>query len=109
VLRLGDGTAESHRRAQDAVDALWPLTADLCSATDVELRLTECGVGVDPREVAGELRAVLTQVLEQATLRVPPWPEPAPPRGRLGEHDPAVAELVGTLQSLARRHPAATW
>jgi ring-1,2-phenylacetyl-CoA epoxidase subunit PaaC len=109
VLRLGDGTAESHRRAQDAVDAIWPLTADLCSPTEIELRLSDSGVGVDPREVAGELREVLTQVLERATLRVPPWPEPAPPRGRLGQHGPEVAELVGTLQSLARLHPAATW
>ena len=109
VLRLGDGTAESHRRAQDAVDAIWPLTADLCSPTDVELRLRACGVGVDPREVEEELREVLTQVLEQATLRVPPWPEPVEPQGRLGRHGPEVAELVGTLQSLARRHPAATW
>ena len=109
VLRLGDGTAESHRRAQDAVDAIWPLTADLCSPTDVELRLADAGVAVDPREVAGELRDVLPHVLERATLRVPPWPEGVPPRGRLGEHSPDVAELVGTLQSLARQHPAATW
>ena len=109
VLRLGDGTAESHRRAQDAVDAIWPLTADLCSPTDVELRLADAGVAVDPREVAGELRDVLPHVLERATLRVPPWPEGVPPRGRLGEHGPDVAELVGTLQSLARQHPAATW
>jgi ring-1,2-phenylacetyl-CoA epoxidase subunit PaaC len=109
VLRLGDGTAESHRRAQDAVDGIWPLTADLCSPTDVELRLADCGVGVDPREVAGELREVLTHVLQQATLQVPAEPEPAPPRGRLGQHGPEVAELVGTLQSLAREHPAATW
>jgi ring-1,2-phenylacetyl-CoA epoxidase subunit PaaC len=109
VLRLGDGTAESHRRTQDAVDEIWPLTADLGSPTDVELRLSECGVGVDPREVEAEVREVLTHVLIQATLQVPPWPEPAPPRGRLGKHDPEVTELVGTLQSLARRHPAATW
>ena len=109
VLRLGDGTAESHRRAQDAVDAIWPLTADLCSPTDVELRLADAGVAVDPREVAGELRDVRPHVLERATLRVPPWPEGVPPRGRLGEHGPDVAELVGTLQSLARQHPGATW
>jgi len=109
VLRLGDGTAESHRRAQDAVDAIWPLTADLCSPTDVETRLRDAGVAVDPREVQEEVREVLTHVLEEATLQVPPWPGPTPPRGRLGQHGPEVAELVGTLQSLARRHPAATW
>jgi ring-1,2-phenylacetyl-CoA epoxidase subunit PaaC len=109
VLRLGDGTAESHRRAQDGVDAVWPLLADLFTATDVEARLTAAGVAVDPADVRDEVRDVLTQVLDRATLRVPDWPADAPPRGRLGEHGPERTELLGTLQGLARQHPAATW
>jgi ring-1,2-phenylacetyl-CoA epoxidase subunit PaaC len=48
-------------------------------------------------------------VLERATLTAPAWPADAPPRGRLGEHGPELAELLGTLQGLARQHPAATW
>src|SRR3712207_5044568 len=64
VLRLGDGTAESHRRAQAGVDAVWPLLADLFTATDVERRLVAAGVAVDPADVRDEGRDVLTQVLE---------------------------------------------
>ncbi len=109
VLRLGDGTEESHRRAQDGVEAVWPLMADLFTATDVETRLTAAGVAVDPAGVRDEVRDVLTQVLERATLRVPDWPADAPPRGRLGEHGPELTELLDTLQGLARQHPAATW
>ncbi|WP_448638210.1 1,2-phenylacetyl-CoA epoxidase subunit PaaC [Geodermatophilus sp. URMC 63] len=109
VLRLGDGTAESHRRAQDGVDAVWPLLADLFTATDVEARLAAAGVAVDPADVRGEVRDVLATVLERATLRVPEEPAGAPPRGRLGEHGPELAELLATLQGLARQHPAATW
>ncbi|SNS41311.1 ring-1,2-phenylacetyl-CoA epoxidase subunit PaaC [Geodermatophilus pulveris] len=109
VLRLGDGTGESHRRAQDGVDAVWPLLADLSTATDVETRLAAAGVAVDPADVLDEVRGVLTQVLDQATLRVPEWPPAAAPRGRVGEHGPELAELLGTLQGLARQHPAATW
>ena len=109
VLRLGDGTEESHRRAQDGVEAVWPLMADLFTATDVETRLTAAGVAVDPAGVRAEVRDVLTQVLERATLRVPDWPADAPPRGRLGEHGPELTELLDTLQGLARQHPAATW
>ncbi|SEL70216.1 ring-1,2-phenylacetyl-CoA epoxidase subunit PaaC [Blastococcus sp. DSM 46786] len=109
VLRLGDGTEESHRRARSAVEAVWPLLADLFTATDVEERLAAAGVAVDPAAVRDEVRDVLTQVLERATLPVPAWPAGAPPRGRLGEHGPELAELLGILQGLARQHPAATW
>jgi ring-1,2-phenylacetyl-CoA epoxidase subunit PaaC len=109
LLRLGDGTEESHRRAQAGVQAVWPLLADLFSPTDLELRLAEAGIAVDPSSVRDEVRDVLTQVLERATLTVPDWPADVPPRGRLGEHGPELAEVLGTLQWLAREHPAATW
>ena len=109
VLRLGDGTAESHRRAQAAADTVWPLLADVFTATDVERRLADAGVAVDPAGVRAEVRDVLTTVLERATLRVPEWPADTAPRGRVGEHGPELAELLGTLQGLARQHPAATW
>jgi ring-1,2-phenylacetyl-CoA epoxidase subunit PaaC len=109
VLRLGDGTAESHRRAQDAVDAVLLLTAESFTATDVELRLAAAGVAVDPSTVREEVRDVLAQVLGRATLPVPPEPADRPPSGRLGRHGPELAELLSTLQGLAREHPAATW
>jgi ring-1,2-phenylacetyl-CoA epoxidase subunit PaaC len=109
VLRLGDGTEESHRRVQAGVDAVWPLLADVFTATGVEARLTAAGVAVDPADVRDEVHGVLTQVLEQATLQVPAWPADAPPRGREGEHGPALIELLVGLQGLARQHPAATW
>ncbi|GAA3168903.1 phenylacetate-CoA oxygenase subunit PaaC [Blastococcus jejuensis] len=109
VLRLGDGTDESHRRAQAGVAAVWPLLDDVFTATDLERRLTDAGVAVDPSTVRDEVHGVLTEVLERATLTVPAWPADAAPRGRLGEHGPELAELLETLQSLARQHPAATW
>ena len=109
VLRLGDGTAESHRRAQAGVDAVWPLLADLFTATDVETRLTAAGVAVDPATTREEVRAVLDQVLTTATLQHPGWPADLPPSGRLGRHGPELTELLDELQGLARQHPEATW
>jgi len=109
VLRLGDGTAESRRRAQAGADAVWPLLADIFTPADLEERLTAAGVAVDPAGVREEVTAVLTQVLDQATLRLPAWPGEAPPRGRTGGYGPERAELLGTLQGLARRHPEAAW
>lgn len=109
MLRLGDGTEESHRRAQAGVEAVWPLLADLFSPTALEVRLAEAGIAVDPSSVRGEVHDVLTQVLSRATLTVPRWPADAPPRGRMGQHGPELVEILGPLQSLARAHPAATW
>jgi ring-1,2-phenylacetyl-CoA epoxidase subunit PaaC len=109
LVRLGDGTAESQRRARAGVDAVWPLLAELFTATDVERRLAAVGVAADPGELRGEVRDVLTQVLERATLPVPAWPDDAPPRGRTGDHGPELAPLLAELQGLAREHPAATW
>jgi ring-1,2-phenylacetyl-CoA epoxidase subunit PaaC len=109
VLRLGDGTPESHRRAQAGVDAVWPLLAELFTATDVETRLTAAGVAVDPADVRDEVRDVLTMVVERATLTAPEWPADQPSRGRAGQHGPELTELLADLQGLAREHPAATW
>ncbi|CCG03695.1 1,2-phenylacetyl-CoA epoxidase subunit PaaC [Blastococcus saxobsidens] len=109
VIRLGDGTAESHRRARDGVDAVWPLLADLFTATDVEQRLSTAGVAVDPADVRAEVRSVLGEVLDRATLPVPAWPADAAPQGRAGRHGPELPDLLATLQGLARAHPAATW
>jgi ring-1,2-phenylacetyl-CoA epoxidase subunit PaaC len=109
VLRLGDGTEESHRRVQDGADAVWPLLAEVFTATDVERRLTAAGVAVDPATTRPEVTGVLATVLQRATLRVPDWPDDAPPRGRTGQHGPELAALVAGLQGLAREHPAATW
>jgi ring-1,2-phenylacetyl-CoA epoxidase subunit PaaC len=109
VLRLGDGTDESHRRAQEGADAVWPLLADLFTPSDVETRLTAAGVAVDPADVRDEVREVVTRVLEQATLGVPEWPAAAAPCGRAGVHGEELTELLSELQGLARQHPAATW
>jgi ring-1,2-phenylacetyl-CoA epoxidase subunit PaaC len=109
VLRLGDGTEESARRAQDGAYAVWPLTAELYTPTDVERRLAGAGVGVDPGELRNEVHEVLAHVLGRATLTVPPDPPPAPPRGRLGEQPPELTDLLAGLQGLARAHPEATW
>jgi ring-1,2-phenylacetyl-CoA epoxidase subunit PaaC len=109
VLRLGDGTAESHRRAQAGADAVWPLMAEVFTPTDTERRLAAPGVAVDPGDLRAEVQGVLADVLAQATLTVPPWPEDAVPAGRNGRHGPELTALLRTLQELAGEHPAATW
>jgi ring-1,2-phenylacetyl-CoA epoxidase subunit PaaC len=112
VLRLGDGTTESHDRAQAAVDQVWPYIEELFRCSEQEDRLAGAGVAVDPSAVRDEVEAVLRDVLVRATLTRPT----GPPAGRLGGrsgrqglHTEQLGNVLGHMQSLARQHPGAVW
>jgi ring-1,2-phenylacetyl-CoA epoxidase subunit PaaC len=96
VIRLGDGTEESHRRMQLAFDAVVPHLPELLAA--------------DPAPVRDEVTAVLRQVADTAGLTLPELPQPLPsqPAGR-EQHTEHLAPLLAELQSVARAHPGATW
>jgi ring-1,2-phenylacetyl-CoA epoxidase subunit PaaC len=110
LIRLGDGTAYSHERAQAGLDAVWPYVDELFVAHPVERRLS--GVAVDPGELRGEFDAVLAQVLAAATLEPPTAPALAGVSGHAGRdgvHTEALGYVLAELQSVARAHPGATW
>ena len=112
TLRLGDGTAESHRRMQAALDAMWPYLEELFRTSDVERRLVAAGVAVDPAQLRGEVDAVLDEVLGRATLTRPTVPPAGPINGgagRQGLHTEYLGHVLAEMQSLARQHPGATW
>lgn len=112
TLRLGDGTAESHRRMQAAVDAVWPYLGELFRTSDEERRLIAAGVAVDPADTREEVDAVLDQVLDKATLTRPDRPfigTIGGRSGRQGVHTEHLGHALAEMQSLARRHPGATW
>ena len=108
VVRLGDGTGESHPRAQRAVDALWRFTGELFEADDVERELVAAGVAADPDSIRQAWQATVSEALDEATLT-----EPAAgvmqTGGRSGRHSEAFSYLVGELQVVARAHPGASW
>ncbi|MBC3193328.1 phenylacetate-CoA oxygenase subunit PaaC [Pseudonocardia sp. C8] len=112
TLRLGDGTAESHTRMQDALEWVWPFLGELFRTTEQERRLVAAGVAVDPAEVRDEVDTVLDQVLTRATLARPEVPEMGTIGGRGGRHGVHTEKLEHALvvmQSLARKHPEASW
>jgi len=108
VVRLGDGTAESHERMQRALDALWPYTGELFVADATDLALAEAGVGVDPRTLAAPWRATVDAVLADATL-VPPADGYVQRGGRDGRHSEHLGHLLCELQFLQRAYPDARW
>ena len=89
VLRLGDGTAESHRRMQAALDAVWPYVEELFRTSDVERRLVEAGVAVDPAETREEVDAVLDEVLAARDAHPPDGPAGRPDRRSRRPRGPA--------------------
>lgn len=100
TVRLGDGTEESHRRMQVAVDELWPYTHELFAA--------DPSAAVDPVSLREPWLATVEAVLAEATLDRPAdgW---APTGGRSGVHTEHLSYLLAEMQVLHRAHPAAKW
>jgi ring-1,2-phenylacetyl-CoA epoxidase subunit PaaC len=106
--RLGDGTEESHRRMQAAVDRLWPYTPELFETDDVVRELAGQGTAVDPATLEGRWNDAIREVLGSAGLQVPTlvW---ASRGGRRGIHTECFGYLLAEMQYLHRMHPGASW
>jgi ring-1,2-phenylacetyl-CoA epoxidase subunit PaaC len=109
VVRLGDGTAESHRRMAAALAAVWPLVGELFATNSTERDLAAAGVAVDPAELRPEFDAVLSRVLAEATLPMPSDTALSTVSGRDGVHTAALAGILDEMQSVARALPGAVW
>jgi ring-1,2-phenylacetyl-CoA epoxidase subunit PaaC len=106
VLRLGDGTEESHRRMQSALDAEWPYLDELFARSATGS--LPAGQVVDPSALRDAVVGDVVRVVEQATLSVPDVP-PALGGGRQGLHTEHLGLLLAEMQHLHRSHPGATW
>ena len=108
VIRLGDGTAESKRRAQVAVDDMWAFTGELFHLDAADRGLIANGVAIDPESLRATWQATVAEVLRRATLALPAsdWMQKG---GRAGQHTEHLGHLLSELQSLQRTYPNATW
>ncbi len=108
IVRLGDGTAESHARAQAAIDDLWAFTGEMFAVDDSERGLIEAGVAVDPATLRARWLKTVTDVIGEATLVVPgnDWMQQG---GRSGRHTEHLGHLLSELQSMQRTFPGVTW
>jgi len=104
VLRLGDGTDESHARMQAALDAEWPFAEELFTPLDPGL----AGRVADPGLLRDPVLTDVRRVVAEATLSVPEV-APALGGGRDGLHTEHLGYLLAEMQHLHRSHPGATW
>jgi ring-1,2-phenylacetyl-CoA epoxidase subunit PaaC len=108
VIRLGDGTEESHRRAQAAIDDLWAFTGEMFEVDETERGLIDAGIAVDPATLKASWLKTITGVVNEATLALPKshWMQQG---GRHGRHSEHLGHLLSELQSMQRTFPGATW
>lgn len=108
VVRLGDGTDESHARAQQALDELWRYTGELFESDAVDAALAAQGIAVDLDAIRARWRTMVADVMQRATLVVPA--DGAMRRGgRRGRHTEHLGHMLAEMQIVARSHPGATW
>lgn len=108
VIRLGDGTDESHRRAQDALDALWPYAGELFEVDAPMRAAIEAGFVPDPASLRATFDATLAEVLTDATLTLPKLGS-FQTGGRAGRHSEHMGFLLAQLQYMQRTYPNAVW
>ncbi len=106
LIRLGDGTDESHRRAQAALDLLWPYTGEMFEPEDEVL--TAADICPEPAGLRGAWDATVDAVLAEATLVRPRegWMQSG---GREGRHTEHLGHMLAVMQSVARSFPGAKW
>jgi len=108
IIRLGDGTEESHARAQAAIDHLWSFTGEMFAVDDSERGLIDGGIAIDPATLRDRWLRTVTGVTSEATLSLPQnnWMQQG---GRSGRHSEHLGHLLSELQSMQRTFPGLTW
>jgi ring-1,2-phenylacetyl-CoA epoxidase subunit PaaC len=108
LIRFGDGTDESHRRAQAALDYLLPYTNEFFSPDELEDAIAGAGIGPRGIDLQDAWQEQVQAVLDAATLTLPQVGRYTT-TGKLGIHSEHMGYLLAELQSVARQHPGASW
>ena len=109
VVRLGDGSDESHRRMQRALDDLWMYTGELFSTDSVDEVLQAQGVAASVAELREPWLAQLGRTLGAATLRMPDPAAWMQKGGKQGRHSEQMGFLLAEMQFLQRAYPGQQW
>lgn len=108
VLRLGDGTPESRRRAQSAVDGLMRFTPELFDADVIDRETFAAGISPDLAALSSAWHQDVARTLKQATLTMPAAAGGAP-IGKRGDHSECLGYLLADMQFMQHAYPGASW
>jgi ring-1,2-phenylacetyl-CoA epoxidase subunit PaaC len=108
LVRLGDGTVESHARMQSALNHLMPYTQEFWTPSPADAAAISSGTGVDTRLLREAWDAEVDAALDEATLQRP-QPGGYIPRGKEGFHSEHLSYVLAEMQGLARQHPGVQW
>lgn len=109
VLRLGDGTEESHERMQNTFNEIWMYTNELFYTDEVDEIMINNGNGADLQSFKDEWKKFVEETLTEATLTVPDWDQYMISGSRKGMHTEHLGLILTQLQFLRRSHPEADW
>lgn len=108
MLRLGDGTEESHQRCQQALDNLWRFTDELFEMDEVDQILIQAHIAPDMSELKTKWQNHVHEVIQEATLKTPETPFKNS-GSRQGKHTEHLGYLLAEMQYLSRSFPNSTW
>lgn len=108
IIRLGDGTDQSHSRMQQAIDGMWRFTAEMFEADDLDREMASDGIGVDPSTLKEVWESKVDGALEEATLTRPVDPFQTS-GGRTGTHTEHLGPMLAEMQWLQRSYPGLSW
>jgi ring-1,2-phenylacetyl-CoA epoxidase subunit PaaC len=108
LVRLGDGTEESHARVQSALDTLWPYTVELFAEDELDRTMTHRGVAPPLSDVQAAWLRRIDEILAEATLQRPK-DRPYSWHGKRGQHSEHLGYILAEMQHLQRTYPGARW
>ncbi|MCK0177711.1 phenylacetate-CoA oxygenase subunit PaaC [Flavobacteriaceae bacterium S0862] len=108
IKRLGDGTEESHKRIQNAINDLWTYTDELFHQTEADKEMINEGVGVDTSKLKEQYYKHISEVLNEATLVVPDL-KYFQKGGKQGMHTEHMGYILAELQYMQRAYPNMSW
>jgi ring-1,2-phenylacetyl-CoA epoxidase subunit PaaC len=108
LVRLGDGTQESHVRVQSALDSLWPYTVELFAEDELDRIMADVGIAPRLSDVQAAWNLRIDAILSEATL-TRPKDRPHAWHGKRGQHSEHLGYILAEMQHLQRAYPGARW